>query len=55
MQKKQEAIDPRVWDSAHAALALTADVTHARSEEFSGANKAAFIEERQQGGLTLHN
>lgn len=54
-QKKQEAIEPRVSDIAHAALVLTADVTHAQSEQFSGANKVAFIEERQQGGLTLHN
>lgn len=54
-EKKQEAIEPRVSGIAHAALALTADVTHAQSEQLSGANKVAFIEETQQGGLTLHN
>lgn len=54
-KKKQEAIEPRVSDIAHAALAPAADVTHAQSEQLSGANKVAFIEERQQGGLTLRD
>lgn len=54
-EKKHDAMEPRVSDIAHAALAPTADVTHARSEPFSGANKVAFTEEMQQDGLTLHN